>query len=114
MPLSKAKDRERKKRVGIQPNDVVLHLNPDLKDWLIERASPRTPEQYLIEQLEKASNKSSRLESNLTPRVNGSQNNVPQVGIQPNEPPLYDPLKHMSGDTVTFVDRRGNKRVGIV
>ncbi len=64
MPLSKAKDRERKKRVGFQPNDVVLHLSPALKDWLTERAQPRTPEQYIIEQLEKAANRASRLESN--------------------------------------------------
>ncbi len=64
MPLSKAKDRERKKRVGIQPNDIVLHLSPALKDWLTERARPRTPEQYLIDQLEKAANQAARLESN--------------------------------------------------
>lgn len=63
MPLSKAKDRERKKRVGIQPNDVVLHLSPALKDWITERSCPRTPEQYIIDQLEKAAGQASRLES---------------------------------------------------
>ena len=29
-------------------------------------------------------------------------------------PPIYDPLKHMPGDTVTMVDRRGNKRVVVL
>ena len=62
MPLSKAKDRERKrvkkiKEVGIQPNEVVLHLNPAMYDWLKVRTKEKgykSIDEYILNSLEKA------------------------------------------------------------
>lgn len=48
-----------------------------------------------------------------TPKKEGN-NAISHSASAMEEPPIFDPVNSMPGDTVTFVDRRGNKRVGIV